>query len=113
MADYTTVFDGFLPMNILEKAINETGGGYGTKKFNVLWQLNTMMYAHLTQQDSLRDIISDITTNKELQEHTGTISISQISRRNSKRDPDIFKMIFDTALARLKKHHSKHPAPEI
>lgn len=54
MADCTTVFDtlkGFLPMNILEKAIDETDADHGTKKFTVLRQLNTMMYAHLTQKD--------------------------------------------------------------
>lgn len=53
MADCTTVFDtlkGFLPMNILEKVIDETGADHGTKKFTVLRQLNTMMYAHLTQR---------------------------------------------------------------
>ena len=52
MANCTTVFEtltGFLPKNILEKAINETGAEYGTKKFTVLRQLNTMMYAHLTE----------------------------------------------------------------
>jgi hypothetical protein len=42
MADCTTVFDtlkGFLPMNILEKAIEETGADHATKKFTVLGNL--------------------------------------------------------------------------
>lgn len=34
-------------MNILEKAIGESDVENYTKKFTVLMQLNTMMYAHL------------------------------------------------------------------
>ncbi|MDI6706674.1 MAG: IS4 family transposase [Bacillota bacterium] len=114
MADYTTVFEtlkGFLPMNILEKAINETGTEHGTKKFTVLRQLNTMMYAHLTGKTSLRDIEAGIVADKKLQEHTGTISFSQISRVNSDRDTDVFKMIFEATLAKLKKHHGIRIVP--
>jgi hypothetical protein len=43
MADCTTVFEtltGFLPMNILEKAVDQTNSEHGTKKFTVLRQLN-------------------------------------------------------------------------
>lgn len=108
MDDCTTVFEtltGFLPMNILEKAVDQTNAEHGTKKFTVLRQLNTMMYAHLTEKVSLRAIRDGITADKKLQEHTGTISASQISRVNSDRDTDVFKMIFEATLARVKKHH--------
>lgn len=114
MADCTTVFDtlkGFLPMNILEKAIDETGADHATKKFTVLCQLNTMMYAHLTQKDSLRHIASSMVSDKKLQEHTGTISFSQLSRRNSQRDPGIFERIFKIVLTRLKKHDAVRTIP--
>ena len=108
MADCTTVFEtltGFLPKNILEKAVNETGAEHSTKKFTVLRQLNTMMYAHLTEATSLRDIEAGIVADKKLQEHTGTISFSQISRTNSARNTEVFKQIFEATLAKLKKHH--------
>lgn len=108
MANCTTVFEtlkGFLPMNILENAISETGAEHGTKKFTVLRQLNTMMYAHLTDKSGLRDIEAGIVADKKLQEHTGTISFSQISRANSDRDTEVFKRIFEATLAKLKKHH--------
>lgn len=39
MVDCTIVFEtlkGFLPMNILEKAIDKTNAEHGTKKFTVL-----------------------------------------------------------------------------
>lgn len=58
MADCTTVFDtikGYLSVNIQEKAINQASADHGTKKFTVFRQLNTMMYTHLTQKDTLRD----------------------------------------------------------
>jgi len=108
MDEYTTVFEtleGFLPMNILEKAVDETKAEHNTKKFTVLRQLNTMMYAHLTEKASLRAIEAGIIADKKLRNHTGTISFSQISRVNSDRDTDVFKMIFEATLAKLKKHH--------
>lgn len=108
MADCTTVFEtltGFLPMNILEKAVDQTDAEHGTKKFSVLRQLNTMMYAHQTGKTSLRDIEAGIVANKKLQEHTGTVSFSQISRRNRDRDSDVFKAIFEATLAKLRKHN--------
>lgn len=86
MADCTTVFEtlkGFLPMNILEKAIDETNAEHGTKKFTVLRQLNTMTYAHLTDKKGLRDIEAGIVADKKLQEHTGTISFSFLSSHRS------------------------------
>ncbi len=108
MVDCTTVFEtltDFLPKNILEKAVEETNAEHGTKKFTVLRQLNTMMYAHLTDKASLRDIQEGITADKKLQEYTGTISASQISRVNINRDTNVFKMIFEATLAKVKKHN--------
>lgn len=92
-------------MNILERAIDETGTDIGTKKFTALRQLNTMLYAQLTDKESLRDIILGITADKMLQQYTGTISYSQLSRKNSDREPEIFKMIFEATLTKLKNHH--------
>jgi hypothetical protein len=94
LADCTTVSEtlkGFLPMNILGKAIEETRADHGTKKFTVLRQLNTLMYAQLNPKEGLRHIVSDIQADEKLQEHTGTISYSQLSRKNSERDPLIFQ----------------------
>lgn len=48
-------------MNILEKAVDQTDAEHGTKKFTILRQLNTMMYAHLTEKVSLRAICDGIT----------------------------------------------------
>jgi len=108
MADCTTVFDtlkGFLPMSILEKAIDETGADHGTKKFTVLRQLNTLMYAQLNPKEGLRHIVTDIQADIKLQEHTGTVSYSQLSRKNSERDPAVFQMIFEAVLKKLRRHH--------
>lgn len=89
-------------MNILEKAVDQTNAEYGTKKFTVLRQLNTMMYAQLTQKVSLIAIRDGITADKKLQEHTGTISASQLSHVNCDRDTDVFKTIFEAIIARVK-----------
>lgn len=70
-----------------------------------------MMYAHLTQKTSLRDIESGIVVDKKLQEHTGTISFSQISRANSDRDTDVIKKIFQATLAEVKKYHGTRIIP--
>lgn len=98
-------------MNILEKAIDETGTDHGTKKFTVLRQLNTLMYAHIKLKDGLRHITTDIDADTSLQKYTGTISASQLSRKNSERDPKIFQMIFEAVLAKLKKHHGIRVIP--
>lgn len=114
MDDCTTVFEnlkGFLPMNILEKAISETGTDQETKKFTALRQLNTLMYANLKQKVCLRDITTDIESDENLQKHTGTISFSQLSRKNSERDPQVFQMIFYAVLAKLNKHHGIRVIP--
>lgn len=114
MNDCTTVFEtlkGFLPMNILEKAIDETDTDHGTKKFTALRHLNTMLYAQLTGKESLRDIITGIEADNLLQQHTGTISYSQLCRKNSDREPEVFKRIFEASLAELKKHHGIRSIP--
>jgi len=108
MDDCTTVFEtlkDFLPMNILEKAIDETNTDDETKKFTALRQLHTMLYAQLTGKISLRDIVIGMKADEKLQQYTGTISYSQLCRKNNDREPEIFKMIFEAILARLKKHH--------
>lgn len=98
-------------MNLLEKAIAETGADHATKKFTVLKQLNMMMYAHLTQKEALRHITDSITTDKKLQEYTGTISSSQLSRRNNQRDPAIFAVIFKAAMTKLLESHQTSTIP--
>ena len=92
-------------MSILEKAIDETGADHGTKKFTVLRQLNTLMYAQLNPKEGLRHIVTDIQADIKLQEHTGTVSYSQLSRKNSERDPAVFQMIFEAVLKKLRRHH--------
>lgn len=70
-----------------------------------------MMYAHLTRKESLRDISDGIYVDKKLQEYTGTISASQISRSNGDRDTDVFKMIFEATLSKVKNHHGVRIIP--
>lgn len=98
-------------MNLLRKVIEETGANHATKKLTVLRQLNTMMYAYLTHKESLRDIADTIATDKKLQEHTGTISSSHLSRRNNQCDSEIFEIIFKAVIEKLFKIHQTSSIP--
>jgi len=114
MGDCTTIFEtleGFLPKNFLEETFDQMGADHNTRKLTVLRQLNTYMYAHLTDKKGLRDIDAGIKADKKLQEYTSDISFSQLSRKNSDREPEYFRMIFEAVLAQLKKHHGIRVIP--
>ena len=92
------IFDkmqALLPKNLLEKLVEETGAEDYTKKFTVLRQINAMMYAHIKEKKSLGDISAGIKAEQELQEYTGTISGSQLSRANRERTPELFRAVFE------------------
>jgi len=89
-----------LPIEILEKLAEETS--HGNEKFTILRQMNTLLYAQLTEKTGLRPIEAGLLANGELQEYTGTISHSQISRVNRDREPALFKAVFDEVYAKLR-----------
>ena len=43
---------GLLPIELLEKQSKESGAGHGNEKFTAIRQLNTLLYAHLTEKSS-------------------------------------------------------------
>jgi len=107
MKYYKTVYEilqDHLPSQILSKIVEENDTDEYRKKFTALRHLNTMMYAHLTEKKGLEDIEIGIKSDMKLQEHTGTISDSQLSRVNSQRDPEVFKAVFDAMVRELGKH---------
>jgi len=84
MDDFTTVFEtlkGLLPMQYFENIVEDTNTDHGAKKLTALMHLCILMYAHLKEKNSLRDITSGIDADPNLKEYTGTISYSQISRK--------------------------------
>ena len=114
MCKYNTVMEtmqGLLPIEILEKLSKETGAGHGNEKFTAIRQLNTLLYAHLTERTGLRSIEASLLAEEKLQEYTGTISFSQLSRVNRERDPELFKAVFDEVFSELSRHNGLAKIP--
>ena len=104
MNDFTTVFEalkGLLPMKYFEDIVEYTNADHGAKKLTALRHLCILMYAHLKEKKSLRDITSGISADPNLQEYTGTISYSQLSRKNSDRDPEVFEQMFQAIVSQV------------
>ena len=90
-----------LPIKILEELVKSRNSEYGTKEHTVLRQLNTMLYAQLTEAESLRDIELLVKADERLQEYTGVISYSQLSRLNSNRDAELFRRVFEEVYGKV------------
>lgn len=104
MNDFTTVFEALkdlLPMKNLESIVEDTNTDHGAKKFTALRHLYVLMYAHLKGKRSLRDIESAIEADHNLKKYTDTISYSQISRKNSDRDPKVFEQMFQAMVSQV------------
>ena len=65
-------------MKYFEDIVEYTNADHGAKKLTALRHLCILMYAHLKEKKSLRDITSGISADPNLQEYTGTISYSQL-----------------------------------
>ena len=100
-----------LPIEILEKLAEESGVGHGNEKFTVNRQLNTMLYAQLREKTGLRAIEAGLKAEPRLQEYTGTISFSQISRVNASRETELFRAVFDEVFAKLKQQQGLTQIP--
>ena len=114
MVNCNTVIEtmqGLLPIEILEKLSKETKSEHGNEKFTVCRQLNTLLYAHLTEKTGLRAIEAGLLSERKLQEYTGTISYSQLSRVNREREPGLFKAVFDEVFAELNRHNGLKKIP--
>jgi hypothetical protein len=74
-------------------------------KYTELRQLNTLIFAHLREKTGLRAIEAGLLSEQKLQEYTGVISYSQISRVNTGREPELFKRVFEAVFAKISSHH--------
>lgn len=95
------IMQEILPKKIVEEMTDKSKGEERVKKFTVLRHINTLMYAHLREKSGLREIASGITASEELQEYTGTISYSQISRVNASREVELFGKTFEAVCGKL------------
>lgn len=95
------IMQEILPKKLLEALSKETETENKVKKYTSLRHLNTMMYAHLGEKSGLRAIALGIKANEQLQEYTGRISYSQISRANAKREVELFSKTFEAVSSKL------------
>lgn len=114
MNDCTTVFKtlkGLLPMKYFQNIALDTNTDHGTKKLTALRHLCILMYTHLTEKKSLRDITTGINADPNLKDYIGTISYSQLSRKNSDRDPEVFEQMFQTVVSEVARHQGMRDIP--
>ncbi len=114
MNDCITVFEALkdlLPMKYFEDIVEDTNADHGAKKLTTLRHLCILMYAHLKEKKSLRDITCGIDADTNLQKYTGTISHSQISRKNSDRDSKVFEQMFQAMVSRVTQRQGIRDVP--
>lgn len=107
MGHSNTVFNQlqqFLPHSAFHAIISRYNANYYTKSLTCQNQLMVMMYAQLTNKDSLRDIELGLSLKQNQLYHLGIHSVarSSLSRASSNRDYKIFEDLF---YALLKKTH--------
>jgi len=105
------IMQGQLPIELLEKMAEESKSSHGNEKFTVLGQLNTLLYAHLTEKTGLRSIEAGLLAEQKLQEYTGVISYSQLSRVNRDREAKLFGAVFGSVFAELNRHNGLRQIP--
>jgi hypothetical protein len=113
MKNVTTIFNQILnliPYGQIQKAIDEFQGDKYTKKFTTYHHFVTLLYAQITEKDSLRDIERPINLNKDKIQYFSLPEIkrSTFAEANNRRDCRIFQKIFYTLLDKTMKLTPKH-----
>ena len=92
----------FLPHTAFQAIISKYNANHYTKSLTCQNQLMVMMYAQLTNKDSLRDIELGLSLKQNQLYHLGINSIarSSLSRANNNRDHKIFEDLFYALLKR-------------
>jgi hypothetical protein len=91
--DYIKLFDKFIELidwRTLQHSTLELNTDYKVSKFFTSEHLKTMIYYHLQQKDSLRDVYDSITTSSKDQEILTSVSLSTLSYHNNNRDYEVF-----------------------
>lgn len=99
MKNVSTIFNQILnliPYSKIQKAVDEFKGDKYTKKFTTFHHFTTLLYAQITDKDSLRDIERPLNINKSKIQFFSLPEIkrSTLSESNNKRDYRIFQTIF-------------------
>jgi Transposase DDE domain/Domain of unknown function (DUF4372) len=113
MKNSTTIFNQLLnliPYGKFQKVVDEFNGDKYTKKFTTYHQFTTLLYAQITEKDSIRDIEKPINFNKgKLQFFSlPEIKRSTFSDANNRRDCKIFEKMFSILLEKTMKLTPQH-----
>jgi hypothetical protein len=102
---YNTIFSQlfqFMPRHRFEKTAGASGSDRYCKHFTAWRQLLTCLYAQITGKDSLREVSDGLLTNRSRLYHLGMepVAKSTLADAMNRRDPAVFKALFDELLAR-------------
>jgi hypothetical protein len=108
-----TIFSELLklcPRYHFEKAVEQYEGDRYVKSFTTWQQYITILYAQITQRDSLRDIVTGLSAQSARWYHVGLTGVhrSTLSDANTKRDARIFEDMFYHLLCRCRSLTPKH-----
>lgn len=113
MTKIGTVFSELLkliPRFQFDNAVNRYRGDRYTKSFSCWRQFITLLYAQISQKDSLRDIETGLSTQSNRWYHLGLNRVcrSTLSDANNRRDYRVFEDLFYALLKRCKDLTPKH-----
>jgi hypothetical protein len=108
-----TIFSELLklcPRYQFDKAVEQYQGDRYVKIFTTWQQFMAILYAQITQKDSLRDIVTGLSAHAARWYHLGLAGIhkSTLSDANARRDYRMFEGLFYHLLARCKNQTPKH-----
>ena len=100
----------FIPRHRFEKSVEKLSGDRYCKHFTAWRQFLTCLYAQITGKDSLREIENGLLANHNRLYHLGmeVVSKSTLSEAMNRRDPEIFKALFEEILDRALKCAPRH-----
>ena len=105
---YNSIFSHlfqFIPRHHFEKSVESAGADRHCRHFSAWRQFLTCLYAQITGKDSLREISDGLLTNRARLCHLGMkpVAKSTLADAMNRRDPAVFKALFDELLARCTK----------
>ena len=105
---YNSIFSQlfqFIPRHRFEKSVESAGADRHCRHFSAWRQFLACLYAQITGKDSLREISDGLLTNRARLCHLGMepVAKSTLADAMNRRDPAVFKALFDELLARCTK----------
>ena len=99
---YSQLFN-FIPRYRFEKIVQKSGGDRYCKHFTAWKQFLTLLFAQISGKDSLREIENALLANHKRLYHLGmkAVAKSTLSGVMNRRNPEIFKALFEEILDRV------------